>query len=142
MLLFTNNFLSINHLEVQKLTTFHFSNEAKKLNEQFLKADIILSSEKMIKRNASLFFIDINNIENIINSKFLIWFANNIIVKMSNQTTTKIAWIAKNKHKFQIPFNSKTSTNRIFDNHKQATQWLTENIEYEFGKNSPKHKHS
>lgn len=134
MLLFTNQYISVNFLELQQITTFHFSDDAKKLNICFLKAELILAVENMIKRYASHFFIDIANIEHIIQGDFFIWFENNIISNTTQSQQTKVAWIASKQINFKSIPNSAKSIHKIFTNHQLATQWLVDDVKYEFGK--------
>lgn len=138
MLLYTNSFFTINLLEVQNIITFHFYESAKNLNQIFLQAELKICIEKMIKRFSSLFFVDILNIETIFDNEFIFWFENTIINAISNQNQIKVVWITSNKEFFQFLNNNTKSLHNFFNNHKQATEWLLEGINYEFGK---KHKH-
>ena len=139
MLLFTNKYFSINFFEVQQITSFHFSNEAQNLNSIFLEAELIWASDNMIKRFANLFFVDVSNIQHIIENNFFVWFEKNIISLNSLNSQTKIAWITPQKENFQISQNSTNFIHKFFDNHNLATHWLVENVKYEFGKKNKHH---
>jgi hypothetical protein len=132
MLLYSSKYLSVNYLEVQYLMHIKFSEQTKNATEQELKADFLLFYDKMVKRRGRHFLIDTENIENIISSKFVVWFTKTVFPLVKSVKADKIAWLFKKGIPDNFDIDEKATENvvqKIFDNSQQAMKWLLENAE-------------
>lgn len=143
MLLLTSNFLTVNYLEVRYLMHFKFLSNQNNSDDATLKANMLYVYDKMVKRKARLFFIDVSEIS--VNESFVTWFDNYFLPLVKSKLATKIAWLGID---FDIPqMADSTIEQKKFADYAEAMKWLIENSEmkklsFEDG-NKPidKHKH-
>lgn len=142
MVLFISKYITVNYLEVQYLMHFDLSQEVSKIQENELKAHLLLFYDKMIKRKARVFLVNVEKCN--VPKNFVDWFDSFILPLIKSVKATKIAWVG-------IDYTIKNSADekiiqKKFNDNALAMKWLLENadrkkLSFEDGNKPVSHHH-
>ncbi len=130
MILYKSKFLEVNYLELQHLTHFLFSDYASYMDGEGVYHEMLNFLGFRIHKRSRRFYLDLRNIEHLIDKEFFPWFEKYILPKLASFNADKVAYLLKNTSISDIPerkitlFKNRDINVRFFDNPAGLMQWM------------------